>query len=99
MVNTPCGPRRSAPLASNPTSGHDPGGGGAARVGFGIEEDPMTDECASTHESTDDEYAFLRHVRFGELPDHVPLADLVELVETDPQRETHEPIEPRREWA
>jgi hypothetical protein len=59
----------------------------------------MTDERASTHESTDDEYAFLRHVRFGELPDHVPLADLVELVETDPQRETHEPIEPRREWA
>ncbi|MGQ0840191.1 hypothetical protein [Actinokineospora sp.] len=33
---------------------------------------------------TDEEFAFLRFVRFGELPPRVLPADLVELKETDP---------------
>jgi hypothetical protein len=38
-------------------------------------------------EFTDDELAFLRHVRFGELPARVLPQELVTLVETDPQRD------------
>ncbi|MEN3359338.1 MAG: hypothetical protein V7637_3320 [Mycobacteriales bacterium] len=38
-----------------------------------------------SHESfTDDEAAFLRHVRFGALPPRVQPADYVEVTETDP---------------
>jgi hypothetical protein len=33
---------------------------------------------------SDDEAAFLRHVRFGELPSRVRPEDLVETTETDP---------------
>ncbi|WP_327009450.1 hypothetical protein OHA72_20730 [Dactylosporangium sp. NBC_01737] len=36
---------------------------------------------------TDPDLAFLRHVRFGELPGRVRPADMVELVETDPRRD------------
>jgi hypothetical protein len=35
---------------------------------------------------SDDELAFLRHVRFGELPARVRPDDLVPLQETDPKR-------------
>jgi hypothetical protein len=35
---------------------------------------------------TDEELAFLRHVRFGEVPPRVEPEDYVELQETDPQR-------------
>jgi hypothetical protein len=59
----------------------------------------MTDGYAAKRESTDGQYASLRHARFGELPDHVPPADRVELVETDSPAGTHEPVEPRREWG
>jgi hypothetical protein len=38
-------------------------------------------------EFTDDELAFLRHARFGELPARVRPDELVQLVETDPQRD------------
>ncbi|GAA2614194.1 hypothetical protein GCM10010399_51290 [Dactylosporangium fulvum] len=37
-------------------------------------------------EFTDAELAFLRHVRFGELPARVLPEDRVELEETDPKR-------------
>jgi hypothetical protein len=36
---------------------------------------------------TDDELAFLRHARFGELPERVLPEDQVELRETDPPAE------------
>ncbi|KAB1929613.1 hypothetical protein F8271_28760 [Micromonospora sp. ALFpr18c] len=36
---------------------------------------------------TDDEYAFLRHVRFGELPPAVRPDERVALTETDPGRD------------
>jgi hypothetical protein len=40
-----------------------------------------------TEESfTDEELAFLRHVRFGELPQGVRPQDRVELAETEPAR-------------
>ncbi|MEV6375718.1 hypothetical protein D7147_11305 [Micromonospora musae] len=35
---------------------------------------------------TDDECAFLRHARFGELPPAVRPEDRIELTETDPAR-------------
>jgi hypothetical protein len=36
---------------------------------------------------TDDEYEFLRHVRFGELPPAVRPEERVELTETEPRRD------------
>jgi hypothetical protein len=45
----------------------------------------MTDD--STSAFTDEELAFLRHVRFGELPPRVKPEEMVELVETDPARD------------
>jgi hypothetical protein len=36
---------------------------------------------------TDDELAFLRHARFGELPERVKPEEYVEVVETDPPHE------------
>lgn len=47
----------------------------------------------------DEEYALLRRERFGRLPGRIPPAELVELVDPDPDRERHEPGEPRREWG
>jgi hypothetical protein len=35
-------------------------------------------------EFTDEEWAFLRYVRFGELPPRIPPEDRVELQETEP---------------
>jgi hypothetical protein len=40
---------------------------------------------------TDEEAAFLRHVRFGQLPDRVPPAERVELSETDTRQDRPEP--------
>ncbi|MEO3778018.1 hypothetical protein ABGB16_14460 [Micromonospora sp. B11E3] len=40
---------------------------------------------------TDAEFAFLRHVRFGELPARVRPDETVELVETEPRRGRPEP--------
>ncbi|MER7894378.1 hypothetical protein ABTX15_31700 [Micromonospora sp. NPDC094482] len=45
----------------------------------------MTD-AHSVPPFTDDDYAFLRHVRFGELPAAVRPEELVALTETDPGR-------------
>jgi hypothetical protein len=41
---------------------------------------------------SDADHAFLRHVRFGELPARVRLEDQVELVETEPKRGIPEPL-------
>ncbi len=47
---------------------------------------------------TDDEYAFLRHVRFGELPPAVRPEDRVPLTETEPRRDGPDLDDPHR-WA
>jgi hypothetical protein len=44
------------------------------------------DEAEPRIEFTDEEWAFLRYVRFGELPGRVAPEDRVELKETDPDR-------------
>ncbi|MFJ8579171.1 hypothetical protein [Micromonospora sp. NPDC093277] len=60
----------------------------------------MGEDRERTERSTDEEFARLRHVRFGELPARVPpTEDLIETVDTDPAHE--EPPQPqvRREWG
>lgn len=49
---------------------------------------------------TDDEYAFLRHVRFGELPPGVRPEERVESTEseTEPRRDRPDPIGGQHEW-
>ncbi|MEV4493917.1 hypothetical protein AB0K04_27870 [Micromonospora coxensis] len=42
---------------------------------------------------SDEEYAFLRHVRFGELPAPVRPDERVELRETDARRDYPEPVD------
>jgi hypothetical protein len=44
----------------------------------------MTDDDGSAVRFTDEDAAFLRHVRFGELPSRVRPEDWVEETETDP---------------
>jgi hypothetical protein len=44
----------------------------------------MDDEDEPRIEFTDEEWAFLRYVRFGELPHRVQPDELVELQETEP---------------
>jgi hypothetical protein len=51
-----------------------------------------------TESFTDEEYAFLRHVRFGELPPAVRPEDRVALTETDPRRDRPEPAGEPEEW-
>ncbi|MEV0811324.1 hypothetical protein [Micromonospora sp. NPDC050200] len=46
----------------------------------------------------DEEYAFLRHVRFGELPPPVRPDERVELTETDPRRDRPEPTANDDQW-
>jgi len=40
---------------------------------------------------SDADHAYMRFVRFGELPERVRPDDLVELIETDPRRDRPEP--------
>lgn len=47
---------------------------------------------------TDDEYAFLRQVRFGELPPAVRPDERVALTETDPGRDRPEKAEDPVRW-
>ncbi|WP_199723574.1 hypothetical protein [Micromonospora sp. CV4] len=47
---------------------------------------------------TDDEYEFLRHIRFGELPPAVRPEERVELTETDPARDRPERAEDPIRW-
>ncbi|MEV1333991.1 hypothetical protein AB0J20_30960 [Micromonospora costi] len=54
------------------------------------------DETPGEPRFTDDEYAFLRHVRFGELPPAVRPEERVELTETDPGR--GRPVEEPDRW-
>lgn len=55
----------------------------------------MADDHAIRERFTDEEAAFLRYVRFGQLPPRVLPADYVELVEIDPPHQIeHERTEP-----
>jgi hypothetical protein len=53
----------------------------------------------SDDRSTDEDFALLRHAKFGELPDRVAPEDMVETADADPAHE--EPQQPpvRREWG
>ncbi|MGW0228628.1 hypothetical protein ACWDWO_09975 [Actinopolymorpha singaporensis] len=53
----------------------------------------MTDTTGPRERFTDEELAFLRYVRFGELPERVSPAEWVETAETDPP----EPFPNRRD--
>jgi hypothetical protein len=55
----------------------------------------VTDEEAPLPEHfSDEEMAFLRYARFGQLPPRVQPEERVELVETDPRRDAPEQIVP-----
>ncbi|MFF4874449.1 MULTISPECIES: hypothetical protein [unclassified Micromonospora] len=47
---------------------------------------------------TDDEYAFLRHVRFGELPPAVRPDERVELTESDSRSDQPDPFDDMVHW-
>jgi hypothetical protein len=51
----------------------------------------MTGDHADRERFSDEEWAFLRHVRFGELPRQIPPEERVELTETEPRRDLPEP--------
>jgi hypothetical protein len=54
----------------------------------------MSEQPADAERFTDEEAAFLRHVRFGELPPRVRPQDRVELTETERQRGVPQPEPP-----
>ncbi|MEH0975177.1 hypothetical protein V6U77_29015 [Micromonospora sp. CPCC 205546] len=47
---------------------------------------------------TDDDYRFLRHVRFGEMPPAVRPEERTALTETDPRRDQPDPGDERDRW-
>ena len=51
-----------------------------------------------TESFTDEEYAFLRHVRFGELPARVRPEDLTGSVETETPPDRPDPVGGESEW-
>jgi hypothetical protein len=71
------------------------------RDDFGLGLDNFEEESGGrpAYDTTDEEYVRRRRARFGQLPRRISPAEMVELVEPNPIRETHEPAEPRREWA
>jgi hypothetical protein len=52
----------------------------------------------SDAEFTDEEFAFLRHVRFGDLPDRIRPDDHVQLVESDPPKGRPEAALSEQQW-
>ena len=60
------------------------------------EEVAMADDDMPGIRFTDEEAAFLRHVRFGELPHRVLPEERVELVETEPRRDVPELVDVER---
>jgi hypothetical protein len=65
-------------------------------LGWGLD---CFEEASGRRRARDDEYARVRRVRFGQLPARILPGEMVEVVDPNPIRETHEPAEPRREWA
>jgi hypothetical protein len=59
----------------------------------------MVEEHGTAERFSDEELAFLRHARFGELPARVRPGELVELTETDPRRDRPEPSGNADEWT
>jgi hypothetical protein len=59
----------------------------------------MTDDRMATDPFTDEQAAFLRHVRFGELPARVRPEQRVEVVETDSRTEVPPQAFDPREWG
>jgi hypothetical protein len=59
----------------------------------------MNEDRAPVEQFSDEELAFLRHVRFGELPPRVRPDDRVELVETETRRDRPTPAGTEDEWA
>jgi hypothetical protein len=57
----------------------------------------MTEDQEPTIRFTDEESAFLRHVRFGELPPRVLPSEWVELVETESRRDIPDSVN-RGDW-
>ncbi len=57
------------------------------------EEVVMADDDVAKIRFTDEEAAFLRHVRFGELPARVLPEERVELVETEARRDVPESVD------
>ncbi|MFI1194742.1 hypothetical protein ACH4T9_15990 [Micromonospora sp. NPDC020750] len=54
---------------------------------------------ASDAPFTDEEYAFLRHVRFGELPSGAHPDERTTSTETDPRRDRPDPASNPDQWA
>ncbi|GAB2954182.1 hypothetical protein GCM10027280_48200 [Micromonospora polyrhachis] len=59
----------------------------------------MTEDREPRERFTDEELAFLRYARFGELPDRVCPEDRVELTETEPRRDRPDPAGNPDQWA
>ncbi|MCW2882547.1 MAG: hypothetical protein JWQ95_6647 [Sphaerisporangium sp.] len=59
----------------------------------------MAENSASTEEFTDEEYAFLRYARFGELPARVLPSEMVEEVKTDHPHDVPEQAFDARRWG
>lgn len=54
----------------------------------------MDDDPPAPEHFSDDEMAFLRYARFGQLPKRVRPEERVELVETEPKRDVPEQVVP-----
>lgn len=63
-----------------------------------VEGETQMADVRSESPFTDDEYTFLRHVRFGELPPAVCPEERVELTETEPRRDRPEPADDPYQW-
>lgn len=59
----------------------------------------MSEDRAQTEPHTEQELAYLRHVRFGHLPVRVRPEDAVETAEAEPVPEEPGPPMVRREWG
>jgi len=63
-----------------------------------VREVAMHEDHGPTEQFTDEEAAFLRHARFGELPPRVLPSEMVQLVETESRRDIPEPAGDRHNW-
>ncbi|GII78510.1 hypothetical protein Sru01_34920 [Sphaerisporangium rufum] len=59
----------------------------------------MTEDTAPAERFTDEEYAFLRYVRFGTLPPRVLPAEMVEEVDTDSRPDVPEGSQLPHRWG
>src|SRR5256885_5193592 len=58
---------------------------------YGLGGAAMTDHDTDREQFSDEEMAFLRYVRFGELPRKILPEERVELTETEPRRDRPDP--------